>query len=362
MIPLLFSKVSIFDVLQHQQAMLKQDVENLQREKFQTLSEQELVHEITLKYKLELPVLEEEKAYLSHREVDVDVSRDPMRLIFDRSRPFYIKGTEITVSIPFKGDPNIFQVRPSTFTMNPPRGEIRAHEIHLVYRRTDNNAAAVKSEYERAIQEIKQHLGWLEGSIADFNRNIGQQVNGLVQQRKEKLSAAANMISEIGLPVRQTEQRTPVPELNRDAALRKSTKSSKKWDVFISHSSEDKDELVRPLAKALQAKGVSVWYDEFSLKMGDSLRASIDYGLVNSRFGVVILSKSFFAKHWPTQELNGLSAKEVKGKKVILPIWHKVTSEDVREFSPTLADRLAVSSNVGIDQLVSDISGVLEQE
>src|SRR5262249_18107981 len=147
----------------------------------------------------------------------------------------------------------------------------------------------------------------------------------LVQQRKQKLSAAANMISEIGLPVRQTEQRTPDPELNREAALKKSTQSSKKWDVFISHSSEDKDELVRPLAKALQAKGVSVWYDEFSLKMGDSLRASIDYGLVNSRFGVVVLSKSFFAKHWPAQELNGLAAKEVKGKKVILPIWHKVT-------------------------------------
>jgi hypothetical protein len=62
----------------------------------------------------------------------------------------------------------------------------------------------------------------------------------------------------------------------------------------------------------------------------------------------------------PVQELNGLATREVGGKKVILPIWHKVNFEEVREFSPTLADKLASKSDVGVDKLVEGILQVLE--
>ncbi len=62
-----------------------------------------------------------------------------------------------------------------------------------------------------------------------------------------------------------------------------------KYDIFISHASEDKDDFVRPLAIALIEKGFKVWYDELSLDVGDSLRQSIDKGLKNSRFGLVWL-------------------------------------------------------------------------
>jgi hypothetical protein len=89
----------------------------------------------------------------------------------------------------------------------------------------------------------------------------------------------------------------------------------KKWNVFISHASEDKDEIARPLAHALQSEGYRVWYDEFTLTVGDSLRKSIDQGLAGSDFGVVILSKHFFEKHWPEQELNGLASKEISGRR-----------------------------------------------
>jgi len=116
------------------------------------------------------------------------------------------------------------------------------------------------------------------------------------------------------------------------------------FDLFISHASEDKADFVRPLAAALNSLEVRVWYDEFTLEIGDSLRESIDRGLVSSRYGVVVLSPSFFAKNWPQYELNGMVAKEMNGEKVILPIWHRVTKNEVLEFSPTLADRVALNS------------------
>lgn len=116
------------------------------------------------------------------------------------------------------------------------------------------------------------------------------------------------------------------------------------YDAFISHASEDKQKLVRPLANALGKMGFRIWYDEFELRVGDSLRQSIDRGLVNSRYGIVVLSPAFFAKNWPQYELNGLTAREMDGHKVILPIWHKVTKRDVLRFSPTLADKVAVNT------------------
>lgn len=360
MMSLLFSRVSIFDVLQQQQQRMKAEVNKLDAAAIADTSEEQLLHDLTANLKLEIPVLEDDKAYISHREIDVDVSRDPMRIIWDTSKPFYIKGTEITVKIPFKGPTDLFQVRPQSFNLNPPRGEIRGREVHLIQVRTDNNAAAVKTEYERTVQDIKQHLSWLEASIIDFNSKLGQQVRALINERRQTLKSAADMVASIGLPVEQPKRVGDPDRQQRARALGKSTASPKKWDIFISHATEDKQELVRPLALALRAKGVAVWYDEFSLKIGDSLRASIDYGLANSRFGVVVLSKNFFAKHWPVQELNGLATREVKANKVILPIWHKVNFDEVRAFSPTLADKVATSSNVGVETLVGDILQILE--
>lgn len=147
-----------------------------------------------------------------------------------------------------------------------------------------------------------------------------------------------------------------IDELRPDNAQHlKQSNQGTMWDVFISHASEDKEVFARPLAEKLRVKGVHVWYDEFTLRLGDSLRRSIDRGLAHSRFGVIILSPSFFRKEWPQKELDGLVAREVEGSKVILPVWHEMNSEDVRKFSPTLADRVAISSSVGIDNVVDAI-------
>lgn len=124
------------------------------------------------------------------------------------------------------------------------------------------------------------------------------------------------------------------------------------YDAFICHATEDKELVARPLAEALQSMGFWVWYDEFTLEMGDSLRQSIDRGLANSRYGIVILSPAFFNKNWPQYELNGLTAKEMTGVKVILPIWHNVTREDVLSYSPPLADKIALTTaNLSIEEL-----------
>lgn len=133
----------------------------------------------------------------------------------------------------------------------------------------------------------------------------------------------------------------------------------KKWDVFISHASEDKDDVAIPLAQALRRGGVEVWLDQQELRLGDSLREKIDAGLANSRFGAVILSPNFLAKDWPRQELNALVAIEDANKKVILPVWHRIDKKTLAAYSPILADRIAEDTANGIDGVASKIMQVV---
>ncbi len=133
-------------------------------------------------------------------------------------------------------------------------------------------------------------------------------------------------------------------------------------DIFISHASEDKDEVVRPLVHALKSEGLSVWYDEFELKIGDSLRKKIDKGLANSRFGIVVLSKDFFRKGWTNYELDGIVTKAVSGEQVILPIWHNITKKEVIDFSPSLADKLARNTaSHTVEEIASEIAELIKE-
>ena len=132
--------------------------------------------------------------------------------------------------------------------------------------------------------------------------------------------------------------------------------SSKPTTIFISHASEDKISFVRPLAHALKRRGLQVWYDEFSLKLGDSLRRSIENGLAECSAGVVVLSPAFFAKEWPQRELDALYSFEISGRTRILPIWHGVDASFIGAASPFLLDRFALNSNVGAEEVCTAIA------
>jgi uncharacterized protein DUF1883/TIR domain-containing protein len=134
----------------------------------------------------------------------------------------------------------------------------------------------------------------------------------------------------------------------------------REFDVFVSHASEDKESVVRPLAQALQAQGLRVWFDEFELRIGDSLRRKIDAGIARSRFGIVVLSHAFFAKDWPQYELDGLVTMSVSGKQILLPLWHEISKDEVMGQSPSLADKVALrTSDYSIDEIAEEIAAIV---
>jgi TIR domain len=140
------------------------------------------------------------------------------------------------------------------------------------------------------------------------------------------------------------------------------------FDVFISHAYEDKDSFVRPLATALEARRLRLWYDEFTLRPGDSLRRSIDHGLLTSQAGIVILSPAFFGKQWTNYELDGLvqfnagAPEQVAGSGSggrLIPVWHEVDARAVTRYSPSLANLVALRSSDGIEAVADRILALL---
>lgn len=162
-------------------------------------------------------------------------------------------------------------------------------------------------------------------------------------------------------PIR--DRRRDLAELVANAAEAAPAADQAEYDVFVSHAAEDKDAVVRPLAHALRARGISVWYDEFELRVGDSLRRKIDAGIARSRFGLVVLSKPFFAKGWPQYELDGLVTMAVGGRQVLLPVWHEISKDEVVRQSPSLADKVALrTADYGIAEIADEIAAVIQEK
>ena len=219
-------------------------------------------------------------------------------------------------------------------------------EVELARRFTDVWTIPAFLELEETIR-IEGSRPWGGGPIAGEIATIEEDAGWFPQVEADEKSPAIAKDEE-DLQARESPQVTQFvasePEVERH-------------DVFISHASEDKEAVARPLAKRLRELGYRVWYDEFQLKVGMSLRRSIDKGLTGSRFGVVILSPSFFAKEWPQRELDGLVAREASGEPGrILPVWHEVDRDAVASYSPTLADRVAAQTRDGLDVLVERLA------
>ena len=169
-------------------------------------------------------------------------------------------------------------------------------------------------------------------------------------------SVAERPSVEVALPAEQVPRRSHHEEL-----LPKMVKTEK-WDVFVSYASEDREDVVEPLVQHLSDLGLEVWYDQEQLQVGDRLRREIERGLARCRFGVVVLSPSFLSKHYPTMELDGLAQREHDGQNLILPVWHGITAEQLRQESPTLADRVALSWDEGVEAVATDLVNVIKPD
>jgi len=198
----LFNRVDIFSVIEHQKQQLKNAfprVTNAELDADPIAVASRLIEE----FSINVPVLDEGKKHALTKETQIDVSGDPRRRIFDRSKPFYIGGTEVRVVVPFQGDAGVFEIQPTSFNLNPPFGEINEHELHLVYTLTEAGFD-VDGAANRTIGQIKQYLQNLQSSAEQLKRDLQGLVNGLIEKRKKERGTHSQIIAGLKIPVMQS--------------------------------------------------------------------------------------------------------------------------------------------------------------
>jgi TIR domain len=350
-------EASIHDVVEHRKQQVQQTLDELPSQAIVDRPVDELIAEFVERFRLNVPVLDRPATVqLPNEEVDIDVSQDPMRGIFDRSEPFYVKGTTLRIAVPFTGEAVLFKYGTAPYPYGQPiPGEIADNNLVLSYVAEHPDLEAVGRDFENRLGQIEQALQMTRGSAEEWNRRLPEIARARLEQRRSKLERDRGLT--LGYPAAPQK---PKPAVHPAAPAKIHNK--KECDLFLSHASEDKESIARPLYAALSAAGVSVWFDEAVLEIGDSLRQKIDEGLARSRYGVVILSPRFLNKQWPQRELDGLVARETaSGEKAILPIWHELDRDTLLRYSPPLADRLAGRSEEGIASLVEKILRVLKK-
>jgi hypothetical protein len=254
-------------------------------------------------------------------------------------------------------------------------GQKRQQQNQIEHSINKNTSLSTLQSKRKQVASLLDDIAKIQSKKADLSKQIADKTSRLYDQQqsltkeedkerkkiedyqkrreREQMQSQKALTKEIQEQKRLTDQiKVQQPVVSQIVQAR--------YDAFVSHASEDKDSFVRPLVEQLEKSGFDIWYDELTLKLGDSLRQSIDRGLANSRYGIVVLSSDFFAKNWPQYELNGLVTREMQGSKVILPIWHKVSKDEVISYSPTLADKLALNSAMySIEEIAEKIAEVL---
>ncbi|ASF46226.1 toll/interleukin-1 receptor domain-containing protein [Methylovulum psychrotolerans] len=365
----LFNRAQLWEELNAQSKTIATRVQAISEPILRAKPDSELVEELVEELKMIPLELDEGNKQMTKEEIDIDVTDNPYRNIFRTREKILIPGIKVVISVPFTGNPQLWHLQPNTFTFSPPRGQIDSLSglLYIAFKQpADEPIEQIKAALESRLAEIRSYISHqkkdLAGNIPKLRREISEEITG----RRSRLTKHDSISDLLGIPEVKTAINIEVVNqpFKQETAANIPTKSNhqapaESWDVFVSHASEDKEAFVRPLADALNAVGLSVWFDEFTLTLGDSLRRSIDKGLARSRYGIVVVSKAFLEKEWPQRELDGLVAREEDGLKVLLPIWHEITAAEIRQKSPTLADRLAVSSSKGISKVVDELLKVV---
>ena len=197
----LFRDADLRDVLAGQEEAILKEIGSLKEDRVLNTSPEELYDYFVEKYRIDPPEINEAEIKVDYGDAQIDVSQRFEYAVFDRSRPTYVSGTRITFFVPFSGDPELFKFRPSTFSLNPPRGVVRGNELVFVYDRTTQDASNIGNEFDRERQSVQQHLSRIADQVEQFNSTIRSKVSQQIGARREKLLQDRGIIEGLGFPL-----------------------------------------------------------------------------------------------------------------------------------------------------------------
>ena len=314
---LLFYETDLDAVLRHQLSTVRDKVEAVSEREFLSTSDEYLAARTASDLVVEPLVLHEDRISVESRDAKIDVGHD-----FDRGgwgdEPVYARGIEVTYHLPFSGDAELLKCRPNQFTMNPPRAVISSRELRFPYDQPDGDVKATKKEFAEDLNRLKEWVGRQKAQIDSFNASLEQVVRGEVSQRRSTLQRRKSDIESLGYAVHTGQTKIPASPPADPVIERKASRAKVKrtYDVALSFAGEDRP-YVDQVARALEALGISVFYDLFEQVnlWGADLAKHLGnvYGR-DSRFVVMFLSVHYASKAWPDHEKSFALGRHLKGE------------------------------------------------
>jgi hypothetical protein len=343
---LLFQKKDIYLFVEEQQQRIRQAYETLPDDQ---AFDNAVIEELKKRFRLAVPVLKRDKIEYEDHLLKTSVESRNRGVVMPHGQ---VSGEsmEYVFHVPFDGDPKAFDILPSAFDGKVVMGKVIGSELLLRFV-VQSPGVDVQGLLNRELTTIETRLFHLRGSKEHLEQQLNITLATCQMARRRVIEGRAKLSAvKLDMPRRVDETvpaavRHPVSQRSPEDPKIPVTDDGERWDVFISHASEDKA-YVETLAAGFRDAGISVWLDSLVLHWGSSLREAIDNGLKRSRFVIVVLSKAFLArKKWTEYELSSAFAIETVNEKRILPIWHGIAHGDLREYSPGLTDRLARESD-----------------
>ena len=335
----LFSELDLRALLDHQLGRVGDEVLKIPRDRFRVQSDEFLSAGIASELVISPLEISEADIEVSTADTMVDVSRDFDRAVFDRSRPAYVDGLEVTYHVPFVGDKELLRCHPSSYTLNPPRAVVGNGELRFPYDTAGRDVQATKKRFDEDLRTLKSWIPNVNAQVIAYNSSLEALVRQRVAQRRSELDREKQDVASLGFRVRHSGADAPpsTPASRTIQRQKAREKANREYDVALSFAGEDRDYVER-VAEGLKAAGVSVFYDGFEQVnlWGKDLAEHLGdiYG-TRSRFVVLFLSKAYAAKAWPNHEKQfALGRQLATGKKRVLPVRFDDTA--VAGLPPTL--------------------------
>jgi len=199
----LFSDMELSRVLEGEKARILETINSLDGDRMMNTGVEDWCNYYEQEFRVAPLSLHEDQAHAEQNEVQIDVSQDPMRFIRDRSRPVNVPGTRVSLTIPFDGDKQLFRCRPSTFTLNPPRGMLDGTNLVLSFDALDHDAPKVKAELDRTLVQVRDSLKYANEQVETYNKSIRSLAKGRLEARRQKLLNDRGLVEAIGFPLKR---------------------------------------------------------------------------------------------------------------------------------------------------------------
>jgi hypothetical protein len=267
----------------------------------------------------------------------------------------------LTFHLPFKGDSALLKSIPSMRVMWTEEVAVEGNEVIFELINFSNNIEDIGKERDKLVDFLVKQASHINNQVNEYNDKLTNVVTESIKKIRGELTTHSEFLAKLGTPLKvNLSDNISGTDSPKPSKSHITEKESKKYDVFICHASEDED-YVQKLAGSILKEGITVWYDGFVLKWGDNLRSSIDEGLMNSRYGIVVFSKAFLRKKkWTEYELDGLFKQEKPGQSIILPLLYDITVSEFTGYSPSLSTKIAKSS-ASIESIVVELKALLNK-